>query len=109
MQLRYLRKVMLKKGNKKIQANGELVLEYETIKNYDVQIQNVEDSVSASMYGSDINKMLRLKSPNKLLENFLISKLNNKEDNISNYYIFLDDSVYKISAVNLYKVDVERI
>ena len=109
MQLRYLNKVTLMKGENIPQKNGELVLEYKNIKDYNVQVQNLEDEVSASVYGSNINKMLRLKSPNKLLEKFLMPKVSNKQDNISNYYISYEDSIYKISAVNSVKIDIERI
>ena len=109
MQLRYLKSVTLQKGIKTQQANGEITLTYEKIQDYNVQIQSIEDDVSASIYGSNITKMLMLKSPNKVLENYLIPKANNKEDNISNYYISYDNSIYKISAVNSSKVDIERI
>ena len=47
MQLRYLNKVTLMKGENIPQKNGELVLEYKNIKDYNVQVQNLEDEVSA--------------------------------------------------------------
>ena len=109
MQLRYLTKITLYKGNDIPQKNGELVLGYERINDYNVQTQNIEDDVSASIYGSNINKMLRLRSPNKVLENYLIPKVNNKADNISKYYIGYEDSMYRISAVNTARIDIERI
>lgn len=109
MQLRYLKPVTLCSSERIKQDNGEKVLQYNDIQNYNVEIQNIEDEVSASIYGSNITKMLRLKSPNKKLENYLIPKVNNKEDNISNYFIKISDSIYKINAVTESKIDIERL
>lgn len=109
MQLRYLKPVTLCSSERIKQENGEKVLKYKDVQNYNVQIQNIEDEVSASIYGSDITKMLRLKSPNKKLENYLIPKVNNREDNISNYFIKVNGSIYKVSAVTESKIDIERL
>lgn len=109
MQLRYLEKVTLKVATKVKQDNGAYIDTYTKVNDYNVQKQELEDEVSASIYGADINKMLRLKSPNGKLEKYLIPKVSNKEDNISKYFIFIDDTQYKIKAVTSSKIDIERL
>lgn len=108
MQLRYLEPAILKVAIKEKQDNGTYIDTYTIIDTYMVQKQELQDQVSASIYGADINKMLRLKSPNAKLEKYLIPKVNNREDNISKYYIFIDDSQYKIKAVTSARIDIER-
>ena len=81
----------------------------EIIKRYDVQTQELSDEISASIYGANIYKMLRIRSINKKLENYLYGKANNKADNISNYYIFINERKYKIKAVNQSGIDLELI
>lgn len=109
MQLRYLEEVVLSKATKIKQTNGTYIDDYKAIGKYKVQKQTLEDEVSASIYGSDVIKMYRLKSPTGKLERQLIPKVNNKEDNISKYYIFVDNVQYKIKAVTTSKVDIERL
>lgn len=109
MQLRYLQEVILYVVEKEKQDNGIYVDTYNKIKKYKVLVQTLEDEVSASIYGADINKMYRLTSPNATLEKYLIPKVNNKADNISKYFIELDKSKYKIKAVNKFKIDIERL
>ena len=53
--------------------------------------------------------MLRIKSPLKDLEAFLKNKLNNKADNISQYYIFIDEAKYRIKSVNSKGVTIELV
>lgn len=109
MLLRYLEPIELLKATKVKQPNGTFINQYEKIDDYKVQKQTVESEVDAQVYGSDITKMLRLTSPYNELEEYLLSKLNNSEDNISKYYISDDGVKYKIVAVNPYRVDIERI
>lgn len=109
MQLRYLQEIVLKKADKKKQLNGTYIDEYKTIDTFKVQFQDLENEVDASIYGSDVINMLRLKSPNLKLENYLIPKVNNKEDNISKYFIFINNVQYKIKAVSKSKIDIQRI
>lgn len=109
MQLRYLELVTLKVATKTKQANGTYIDTYTKINDYKVQKQELNDEVSASIYGADIIKMLRLRSPNAELEKYLIPKVNNSQDNISKYYIFIDNTQYKIKAVTSAKVDIERL
>lgn len=109
MQLRYLSEVVLKKANKVKQKNGTFVDTYTKIAKYNVQQQDLENEVGATIYGADVVKMLRIKSPNAKLEKYLLPKVNNTEDNISKYFIFIDNNQYKIKAVSKAKIDIERI
>lgn len=81
----------------------------ECIKKYSIQTQELSDEISASIYGANIYKMLRIRSVNKELENYLYYKTNNKQDNISYYYIFIKNRKYKIKAVNQSGIDLELI
>lgn len=110
MLLRYLKQVTLKKATKVKQANGTYTNSYEDIETYNVQTQNLtDDEVSATIYGANINKMLRLSSPLKELEEYLLPKVDNKEDNISYYYIAIGTKTYKIVAVAEDRVDIELV
>ena len=109
MLLRYLKQITLKKSNIIKQENGSRKEEYTTIEDYEVQIQEIDDQISASIYGASIVNMLRIKSPLSKLENVLKAKLNNTSDNISKYYIFIGDSKYKIKSVNSKGIDIELI
>ena len=109
MLLRYLKNAILKKATKTKQANGTYTESLVDIKAYKVQEQELNDEVSASIYGANIYKMVRIKSVRQELENNLYDKVNNKQDNVSNYYIFIDGRKYKIVSVNLKGVDLELI
>ena len=101
-------KVVLQKATKVKQNNGTFIDEYTFIDSYYTQKQSLEDEVSATVYGANLNNMLRLKSTDRSLEDYLKTKLNNKADNISKYFIFIGNVQYKIVAVNDY-IDVLRI
>lgn len=109
MLLRYLETVILKKSIQNKQPNGSRIEEYETINSYEVQKQGLDDQISASIYGANIVNMLRIKSPLLKLEELLKSKVNNKTDNISKYFIFIGENKYKIKAVNSKGIDIELV
>lgn len=109
MQLRYLKSVDLKKATREKQPNGTYIETLTLISSYQVQTQELNDDVSVSIYGADINKITRIKSVNKELEAYLKSKMNNEDDNISKYYIILDDTKYKIRSVRENWIDIEAI
>lgn len=109
MLLRYIEPIELLKATKVKQANGTFINSYEKVKKFNVQKQTLESEVDAQVYGADIIKMIRLSSPYNELEKYLLSKLNNSEDNISKYFISDNDVKYKIKAVTPYKVDIERL
>ena len=110
MLLRYLKPIVLKKAEKVKQSNGTYTNIYSVISNHKVQIQALtDDTVSATIYGANLNKMLRLSSPLHKLEEYLLPKVDNKEDNISSYYIFYGTRTYKIVAVAEDRIDIELV
>lgn len=110
MLLRYLKPITLKKAEKEKQANGTYKNFYNDIDSYKVQMQSLtDDEVSATIYGANITKMLRLSSPLGNLEEYLLPKVDNKEDNISNYYIEYKSRTYKIVSVSEDRIDMELV
>ncbi|MBR4486116.1 hypothetical protein IKS57_01935 [bacterium] len=110
MLLRYLKEVTLKKATKVKQLNGSYKNIYNDIDTYKVQTQDLtDDVVSATIYGANINKILRLSSPLNKLEQYLLPKVDNKQDNISSYYIEFNNKLYKINSVAIDKIDIELV
>lgn len=109
MQLRYLENVILKKATKITQTNGVKMNTYEEIKTYKIQKQDIEDEISATIYGADINEMIRISSIRYELEQYLETKNNNTGDNVSKYYIFYKGFIYKIVSVKEHWIDMRRI
>ncbi|MCI8641147.1 MAG: hypothetical protein HFJ59_04685 [Clostridia bacterium] len=109
MLLRYLETVTLKKSITVKQPNGSRIEEYETLGEYEVPKQELDDQISASIYGASIVNMLRIKTPLSNLENLLKSKLNNTTDNISKYFIFINKTKYKIKSVNSKGIEIELV
>lgn len=110
MLLRYLKEVKLKKATKTKQNNGTYTNIYIDVGTYKIQTQDLtDDQVSATIYGADIRKMLRISSPLKDLENYLLPKVDNLQDNISLYYIEYDRHLYKIKSVSNNRIDLERL
>ena len=106
MQLRYLKSVDLKKATPTKQPNGTYIDTLTLVSSYDVQTQELNDEISVSIYGADLNKITRIKSVNKDLESYLKPKLNNDEDNISKYFIFIDNVQHKIKSVRENWIDI---
>jgi len=106
---RYLEEVTLKRSITVKQLNGSRIEEYEYIDDYKIQKQELDDQISASIYGASIVNMLRIKTPLSNLENLLKSKLNNTTDNISKYFIFINNNKYKIKSVNSKGIDIELV
>jgi len=110
MLIKNLKKATLKKATKEKTSTGSLInTSYKKIDDYKIQEQTLQDEVSSNMYGSDVNKMIRVASPLHKLEKYLLPKVDNKEDNISLYYIFYNDVQYKIVAVRDYYIDLSRL
>ena len=107
MQLRYLEEVILKKATKVKQANGSHINTYTTIGSYNLQLEELTDATSASIYGATINKMYRISSPLKALETYLKPKINSTDDNVSLYFIEYNNGLYKITAVRNNWIDIE--
>ena len=109
MLLRYLKLAIVKKATKTKQSNGTYKEKLDIVKKCRIQEQELTDEISASIYGANVYKMLRIKSVRNVLEDYLYSKANNKADNISNYYVFIGNKQYKIVSVNSRGVDLELI
>lgn len=107
MQIRYKEIITLKKKQKTKQSNGVYIDNYVYHGKYTIIKEDMLDEVSASVYGSIINKMYRISSARHNLEKFLKPLINNKQDNISNYKIDYNGSLYKIVAVKDYWIDIE--
>ncbi len=102
--------VTLKKAIFEKASNGQSIAkEYQNIEKYSVFKQNLEDEISASIYGANINKMLRIESVRHELEGFLCDIIENKEEKISDYFIFYNSVTYKITSVNEFRIDIERL
>lgn len=98
--IRYLENIKLLKINKEKQNNGSFIKEYTFIKDYKVQKKSINNNVNATIYGANIIKMWNISTALKDLERYLIPKIDNIEDNISDYLIKLDNNKYKIISVN---------
>ncbi len=109
MQLRYLKDVDLMKTTKTKQPNGSYIESLSLIASYSIQTQELNDDISVSIYGADINKITRIKSVNRELEVYLKPKVSNESDNVSKYYIIMDDTQYKIRSVRENWIDIEAI
>ena len=109
MLIRYLKEIELHHADKKKMPTGNHINEYTLIGKYRVQKQTLEDSITATIYGANISKMLRIATPKHDLESFLIPKVDNKKDNISQYYIYDNGVRYKIVVVRDAYIDIERI
>lgn len=109
MLLRYLENAYLKKATKTKQPNGTYTESLEDVKTYKVQTQELNDEIAVSVYGANVYKMIRIKSIRNELEDYLYTKVNNKQDNISAYYIFINNRKYKIVSVNVKGIDLELI
>ena len=110
MLIRHLENATLQKAIKEKTRSGNLINStYENIKEYRIQKQILEDVITSSIYGANVNKMLRIATPLHDLEKYLLPKVANKTDNISHYYILYENVLYKIVAVRESHIDIERI
>ena len=110
MLIKNLEKCELRKAEKNKKSTGNVIInDYDKIGEYRVQEQTLQDEVTSTIYGSDVNKMLRIASPLHRLETYLIPKVDNVTDNISFYYIFYKGIQYKIVAVRQFYIDIKRI
>lgn len=110
MLIKNLNNAILKKAIKTKTSTGNLINSgYEVIKKYRIQEQVLQDEVTSTIYGSDVNKMLRIATPLHDLESYLLPKVDNVEDNVSLYYIFYKGKQYKIVAVRDYFIDLKIV
>ena len=110
MLIKNLENIELKKAIKEKTRTGNVIIAgYDLVKKYRIQEQILQDQITSTIYGSDVNKMRRIATPLHDLEKYLLPKVDNVEDNISNYYIFYKGMQYKIIAVRDYFIDIKRI
>lgn len=107
--VRYLEKVELVKSVNKKQSNGTFIKTFTKIGDYRVQKKSLDDEVSATIYGANITKMLEISTALGDLEEYLIPKVDNQKDNVSFYFIVLNDTRYKISSVRSNGITIERV
>ena len=107
MQLRRLKSCNLIQVTHTKRNNGTMSDSYKQLNTYKVIPQDLQDQVSASIYGADINKTTRISSIRNELETLLKGKLNSDSDNISKYLIELNDNLYKIVSVKDKWIDIE--
>lgn len=108
-QLRYLEDAYLYKATYQKQTNGANTETYVQEGWYLVQKQELNDQISASLYGARIRNMLRISSIGSMLESLLRSKTDTGSDNVSKYRIEIDGKKYKIVSVNYASIDLELI
>lgn len=109
MQLRYKKKATLELSEMVKQSNGVKVATYNEISKWTICTQEINDEVSVTMYGADINSIIRITSIKNGLEDYLKDKVSNKSDNVSKYYISINGIRYKIRAVREKWIDIERL
>ena len=108
-QLTRIQSVDLYKVSKQTTPDGDSQETETSQGSYKVVIQELDDQVSATVYGANINKVLRISSIHRILEILLKEKLNNSSDNISKYRIKIGTTNYKIVNVKSKYVDIERV
>lgn len=108
-QLTRLESIQLYSLGKTTLPDGDTQETETLVGNYKVVAQELNDNVSATIYGANINKIIRISSVNKILEILLKEKLNNTSDNISKYRITYGTSKYKIVDVKSKYIDIERL
>ena len=105
-QLRYLKTCYLVSRTRTRQINGSITESFTDLESYRIQIDEIYDEVSASIYGSDVNKMIRICTPHFVLEKELSQKINFTSDNITNYGIRIGDFIYEIVSVKQHWIDL---
>ena len=108
-QLRYLQNCELDFTTRIKQPNGSFIETYEKVNDYQVQLQELNDQVSASIYGANVNRMYRITSPHYELEDFLDSKMQTTSDNISKYTVIISNKRYRVLTVRNHWIDIELI
>ena len=106
IQLHHLEPCTLCSRDKARQPNGSILETITDIADYQIQVQELYDEVSASIYGADLNKTVRVCSPHNELEGYLMDKVNFSEDNVTNYAIKKGGFVYEILSVKKHWIDM---
>lgn len=73
---------------------------------YQAIVQYLDDSVSVAIYGANVNKTYRIETLHNELEKFLLPKINNEPDNLSNYLIEYNGNKMKLLRVTPKYIDI---
>lgn len=102
MQERYLKDISLYKITPTKQTNGTYINTYTLIDTYRGLLEALQDEISASIYGSLLNKMYRIRSVKNALELYLESI-----EKISEYCIVYNNMRFKVVSVKDKYIDIE--
>jgi len=101
-----LEKVTLYEVTKGRKPDGDPTETHNEIGTYDAGVQYLDDSVAASIYGANVNKTYRVSSLHFDLEQYLLPKINNKPDNLTNYLIGYSGNKFKLERVTPKYIDM---
>lgn len=74
---------------------------------YQALVEYLDDEVAAATYGADVTKVQRIATIHNTLENLLLPKVHNKEDNVSNYIIDYKGNKFSILRVTPRYIDIK--
>ena len=107
MKLIRLQNIMLYKVTKEPLPDGDRNETLDTGTPYQALIQYLDDEVAVATYRADVYKVHRIATINNELEKLLIPKVNNRDDNISNYIIEYNNNKYSILKVTPRYIDIK--
>lgn len=87
--------------------DGERTEQLDEGTSYQALIEYLDDEVAAATYGADITKVQRIGTVHNELENLLLSKVNNSDDNISKYIIEYKNNKFSILRVTPRYIDIK--
>ena len=91
------------KGTK---PDGDPCEDYNLVDTYQGELQYLDDSVAAQMYGADVTKTYRINSIRNELEKYLLPKINNSADNLSNYLVAYEGNKFALKRVTPKYIDI---
>lgn len=101
-----LENVTLYEVTKGTKPDGDPTESHNEINTYEARVQYLDDSVAASIYGANVNKTYRVSSLHFDLEKYLLPKINNSPDNLSNYLIGYLGNKFKLERVTPKYIDM---
>lgn len=108
MKLVRLQKIILYKILGKITLpDGERAEQLDEGTPYQALVEYLDDEVAAATYGADVNKVQRIATINNTLENLLLPKIQNKDDNVSKYIIEYKENRFSILRVTPRYIDIK--
>lgn len=107
MKLVRLEDITLYKLEKTTLPDGERTETLDEGTPYQALVQYLDDEVAVATYGADVDKVHRIATLHNDLEKFLIPKVRNKKDNVSNYIIKYNENLYNILKVTPRYIDIK--